>query len=92
MIPNWHIRIDRIAYWDKFGRPDIIPRQGTSISYWWIDPAKERALAERKAREPQVSETSDSGTLGTVALYGAIGLLLLFGYLSVRRLGGRAAG
>ena len=92
VIPNWHIQVDRIAYWDKFGRPKIIPRQGTSLDYWWIDPAKERAIAEHKTHEPQGTKSAGGGTLGTVAFYGAIGLLLLFGYLSVRRLSGRAAG
>jgi len=45
VIPNWYIAYDRIAYWDKFGRPDVIPVQGVQIDTWWIDPAKAAALA-----------------------------------------------
>ena len=91
VIPNWHIRIDRIAYWDKFGRPDYIPRRGTSINYWWIDPAKQRALEERQRRAPETAEADGNGPLETIFATLAVGLLLLFGYLSMRRLGRRAA-
>ena len=48
VIPNWHVRIDRIASWKKFGRPTVTPRQGTSLNYWWIDGAKDAALKERR--------------------------------------------
>jgi len=91
VIPNWHLRIDRIAYWDKFGRPDYIPRRGTSINYWWIDPAKQRALEERQRRAPETAEADGNGPLETIFATLAVGLLLLFGYLSMRRLGRRAA-
>ena len=36
VIPHWHLGVDRIAYWDKFGMPDIIPAQGTSLFTWWV--------------------------------------------------------
>jgi len=51
VIPNWHIPYDRIAYWDKFGRPEVTPTQGAQLDTWWIDPAKEKALRERKPTE-----------------------------------------
>lgn len=35
VIPHWHLGVDRIAYWDKFGIPDVIPDQGTSLFTWW---------------------------------------------------------
>ena len=44
VIPNWHISASRTLSWDKFGRPAVIPRQGTSTTYWWYDPEKDRAL------------------------------------------------
>jgi microcin C transport system substrate-binding protein len=40
VIPHWHIGVDRVAYWDKFGMPTVIPRQGMVFDAWWIDPAK----------------------------------------------------
>ncbi len=49
VIPHWHIPYDRIAFWDKFGYPTVIPLQGVQLNAWWIDPAKDKALAESKA-------------------------------------------
>ncbi len=48
VIPHWHIAYERIAYWDKFGRPDIIPLQGPQLTTWWLDPHKAAALAQRQ--------------------------------------------
>lgn len=47
VVPNWYIAYDRVAYWDKFGRPAVIPEQGVQIDAWWSDPAK-AALARPK--------------------------------------------
>ena len=40
MIPNWHLRKQRILYWDKFSRPEQPARFGTSTDLWWFDLAK----------------------------------------------------
>ncbi|PIW27734.1 MAG: hypothetical protein COW30_09540 [Rhodospirillales bacterium CG15_BIG_FIL_POST_REV_8_21_14_020_66_15] len=48
MIPNWHAPYDRVAYWDKFGRPKVTPTRGTQFFAWWIDPAKAQSLPDRK--------------------------------------------
>ncbi|WP_426955859.1 extracellular solute-binding protein [Muricoccus radiodurans] len=48
VIPQWHSRTFRLAYWDKFGRPERNPHRGLGLDAWWIDPAKERALAEAR--------------------------------------------
>ena len=44
VIPHWHTRVIRVAYWDKFGRPSITPRYGLDLFAWWVDPAKQAAL------------------------------------------------
>lgn len=44
VIPHWHTRVIRVAYWDKFGRPEITPRYGLDLFAWWIDPEKVAAL------------------------------------------------
>lgn len=44
LIPNWHISTDRIAFWNKFGRPTVVPKNGVQIDTWWFDPAKAAAL------------------------------------------------
>ncbi len=48
LVPHWHIKYDRIAYWNKFGRPEITPVQGNQFMAWWIDPAKEAALDNKQ--------------------------------------------
>ena len=48
LVPHWHIQSFRIAFWDKFGRPERNPRYSLGLDSWWIDPAKERALAEAR--------------------------------------------
>jgi microcin C transport system substrate-binding protein len=51
VIPHFHIGVDRIAYWDKFGIPDYVPLNGeaANIDAWWIDPAREAALTRSRA-------------------------------------------
>jgi microcin C transport system substrate-binding protein len=34
-VPLYHMNEDRIAYWDKFGRPDITPLYGIVTEAWW---------------------------------------------------------
>ena len=50
VVPNWHARFDRIAYWDKFGKSAKSPKYGTDFYSWWIDPDKDRTLKSRKAK------------------------------------------
>ena len=49
VIPHWHIPYDRLAYWDKFGRPEVTPAQGVQFDSWWVDPDKAASLAARKS-------------------------------------------
>jgi microcin C transport system substrate-binding protein len=49
VIPHWHIRADRILYWDKFSRPSAPIRSGVMTMRWWYDPLKAAAL--QKARQ-----------------------------------------
>jgi microcin C transport system substrate-binding protein len=40
VIPQWHSRTYRLAYWNKFGRPRTIPVNGLAfMRTWWMDPA-----------------------------------------------------
>lgn len=45
VVPQWYYPYDRLASWDRFGRPDKLPSQspGTTIS-WWYDAAKEAKI------------------------------------------------
>ncbi|NQV56015.1 MAG: ABC transporter substrate-binding protein, partial [Rhodospirillales bacterium] len=45
VVPHWHIRSFRIAYWDKFGRPKVTPKYGLGFNSWWVDQTKADALS-----------------------------------------------
>ena len=49
VVPHFHTNVDRLAYWDKFGRPEVTPKQGVQFDAWWVDPQKAATLAQRKA-------------------------------------------
>ncbi len=40
VIPHWHVRSFRVAYWDRFGRPDVSPKYSLGLTTWWLDRAK----------------------------------------------------
>ena len=46
VIPQWHIAKYRVAYWNKFARPQIIPRYSLGFDTWWIDAGKNARLLD----------------------------------------------
>ena len=48
MIPNFHLSAFRVAYWDKFRRPEISPKYGIGIDSWWVDPKAEQTIEAKK--------------------------------------------
>lgn len=44
IVPSFGLNADRIAYWDKFGKPEKYPKNGVDFMAWWIDPAKAAKL------------------------------------------------
>lgn len=50
VVPQWHLQGVRVAYWDKFGRPDKKVRTGLAFDSWWIDPVKAARLAAERAK------------------------------------------
>ncbi len=44
VIPHWHIRAFRVAYWDKFGRPGTSPKYSLGFDTWWVDTGRFQAL------------------------------------------------
>jgi microcin C transport system substrate-binding protein len=48
LIPHWHIRSFRVAYWDIFDRPEVTPKYSLGFDTWWVDPKKEAALKGKK--------------------------------------------
>ncbi len=53
VIPHWHFRGDRVAFWDRFGYPSVIPDNGTSLDYWWFDAGRSAALDARRGQRTQ---------------------------------------
>jgi len=47
VIPRWHLSSFRVAYWNKFSRPEVRPKYALGIGTWWVDKAKEAKLPRR---------------------------------------------
>jgi len=84
VIPNWHLRKQRILYWDKFSRPEKPARFGTSTDLWWFDTAKAARLEARRDTEISSAETEGGGPGLTTTLALLAGLLLA-GFFVFRR-------
>lgn len=35
VVPHWHSRVFRVAYWDRYARPEITPKYGLALESWW---------------------------------------------------------
>jgi len=47
VVPQWNLAKERTARWDRFGRPDKIPKYGLSAfpALWWWDEEHAQRLA-----------------------------------------------
>ncbi|MDP7241793.1 MAG: extracellular solute-binding protein [Rhodospirillales bacterium] len=92
VIPNWHVRVDRIASWDKFSRPAITPRHGTNLDYWWFDAAKDAALKDRQVVQSTDEEAAVGATPGVGTAIAVFLGLMVVGFVVVRQAFGRRSG
>ncbi|PYY88729.1 ABC transporter substrate-binding protein [Pseudomonas sp. TKO26] len=44
VIPNWHIKTWRVAYWNHIGHPKVAPKYDIGINTWWIKPDAKPAV------------------------------------------------
>jgi microcin C transport system substrate-binding protein len=60
LVPHFHSGNFKVAFWNRFGMPEKRPDPlyGYGSSSWWIDPAKEAALAGKKNAEQPVQEAA----------------------------------
>ena len=79
------MRQQRLLYWDKFSRPEKPSRIGTSVNWWWFDPAKAAKLEERRKTEPPQTALEGGGTPGIGTVFAVLGGLLIAGYFVFRR-------
>ncbi|RWB59892.1 extracellular solute-binding protein [Mesorhizobium sp.] len=48
VVPQYYRAVVWLAYWNKFGMPEKQPAyRGADIDSWWVDTAKEKALAAK---------------------------------------------
>ncbi|MDH3693021.1 MAG: extracellular solute-binding protein [Gammaproteobacteria bacterium] len=85
VIPNWHIRADRVLYWDKFSRPEIKTKNGVMTDRWWYDEAKVASLniameTDESLTEEVVAKDPSYGRYVIVFI-----ALLFVGWLALRR-------
>ena len=51
VIPQYHLPVHWIAYWDKFRRPATAPKYAPGIDTWWIDQQAEQSVETKKQSE-----------------------------------------
>lgn len=57
VIPNWHIKTWRVAYWNHLAHPDTTPQSDIGLMTWWHKPDTEVPVPEAIDDEAD-SETS----------------------------------
>jgi microcin C transport system substrate-binding protein len=51
LVAQWYYPYDRMAYWDRFGRPERMPSLTPAFDrVWWHDEERAKALAARRAQ------------------------------------------
>ncbi len=48
IIPQWYIKKYRVATWDKFERPDVLPTYDLGVDTWWISEEKAEKLPAKR--------------------------------------------
>ena len=46
VVPGYHNNVHRVAYWNKFGRPKVMPKYSLNLDAWWVDPKKMKSKEE----------------------------------------------
>jgi len=49
VVPQWSYSKMRTARWDRFGRPETLPKYGMSAfpTVWWLDQEKDAKIGNR---------------------------------------------
>ncbi len=48
LIPQWYLSSYRVAMWDKFERPETMPKYDLGVDTWWISKEKAAKLPEKR--------------------------------------------
>ena len=52
VVPNWHIKTWRVAYWNHIGHPAITPRYDIGVETWWSKPQATPAVTTTPSGTP----------------------------------------
>jgi microcin C transport system substrate-binding protein len=50
VVPHFTDDGIKLAYWNKFARPEVLPEEGLDLMTWWIDPVKVAAIENRQTQ------------------------------------------
>ncbi|WP_374418543.1 extracellular solute-binding protein [Stutzerimonas kunmingensis] len=63
VVPNWHIKTWRVAYWNHLAHPEVTPRQDIGLMTWWRKPDVKTPVADpveaEKAEEAGAAVPAD---------------------------------
>ncbi|MGB4074903.1 extracellular solute-binding protein [Pseudomonas sp.] len=45
VVPNWHIKTWRVAYWNRFEHPKVTPQYDIGLHTWWVREQSPEAAA-----------------------------------------------
>ena len=49
VVPQWFFPFERIAIWDKFGHPKVLPSSGAHVEQvWWYDEVAAKRLSDAR--------------------------------------------
>ncbi|WAC44588.1 extracellular solute-binding protein [Pseudomonas sp. SL4(2022)] len=54
VVPNWHIKTWRVAYWNRFEHPKISPKYDVGLYTWWAREKSPEAAADEAATKNTV--------------------------------------
>ena len=60
-VPTVMAPFNRLAYWNKFGRPENTPLQGQNVLSWWFDPEKAEKVRNWQGRSGAQQATAADG-------------------------------
>ncbi|MBB3104523.1 microcin C transport system substrate-binding protein [Azomonas macrocytogenes] len=53
VIPNWHIKTWRTAYWNQLEHPTVTPDSDVGLMSWWQKPAVSKPLPDSSEAKPK---------------------------------------
>jgi hypothetical protein len=59
VIPNWHIKTWRVAYWNHIGHPKVSPKYDIGTDTWWVKPDAKPAIESKPNCKPTLRARSN---------------------------------